>query len=113
VAQRAHDRVAAEHRHHDTDHRDAERSSAHLPELAEVHLEADAEQEEDHAELTEHGEGLVAPDEAEDRRSDHDAGDDLADHRGDVDALGDLRRDLRSDEHDEDVEQHRGDVHGQ
>ena len=57
-------------------------------------------------------EGLVGPDEAEHGRTDDHTGDDLAHDRGHIDPLRDLSSQLRRNEHDEDVEQDRADVHG-
>ena len=75
-----------------------------LPSSLEVHLQADLEQQQDHADLAERAQHLVAlADQVEQRRPDEDAGDDLADDRGDADALGDLGRQLGGDEHDQDV----------
>ena len=51
-------------------------------------------------------------DEVEHRRPDQDPRDDLADDRRYADALGDLGRQLRRDEHDEDVAEDLGDFHG-
>ena len=81
------------------------------PELAEVHLHPDLEQQQDDPELGQRGEDLRVADEAEDRRPDEHARDDLADHRRHVDPLGDLRGDLRRDEDDQDVEEDLDDVH--
>ena len=82
-------------------------------ELRQIHLEPDLEQQQDDADLAERAQRLVGrADEAEHRRADHDAGEDLADDRGHTDALGAFRRELRRDEHDEDVEEDGADVHG-
>ena len=111
VAQRRRDRVAAGHRHDDADRRDRQRRSPDRTEIGDVHLHADAEEQQDHPELAEHAQRLVRPHEPEDRRPDDDPGDDLAHDRRHVDPLGDLRGELRRDEHDEDVQQDRSDIH--
>ena len=104
-------REAADHGEDHADDGDRHRRAAHGTEVGEVHLHAHAQQEEDHAELPEHAERLVRLHEREHRRADDHARDDLAHHRGDVDALGDLGCELRRDEDDEDVEEDPGDVH--
>ena len=91
---------------------DQQRRAADLAQLAEVHLHADLEQQEDDADLAERAEHLVvAADQVEHRRADEDAGDDLADDGRDADALGDLGRQLGGDEDDQDVAEDLGDVH--
>ena len=73
-------------------------------------LEADFEQQQNDADFGEHGQHVVAAaDPAEERRADDQTGDDLGNDRGQLDAFGDLGRDLRGDEHDEDVEEDGGD----
>ena len=88
------------------------RGSPDRTEVGDVHLHTDTQQEQDHTELAEDVEGLVGTDEAQDGGPDDDAGDDLAHDRGHIDPLRDLGRQLRRDEHDEDVEEDRADVHG-
>ena len=107
-----HGAEAEDHRRDDADGGDLERRAADLAELAEVHLEADVEQEQDHADLAEGAEDLVAlADGVEHRRADEDAGDDLADDGGDAEALGDLGGHLGGDEDDQDVAEDLGGVH--
>ena len=86
-------------------------AAADRSQIAQVHLQADLEQQQDDAELGERVDDFVRFDEAEHRRPDEDAGDDLGDDGRDVDAVRDLGGDLGRDEHDEDVEQDRVDVH--
>ena len=103
--------VATGHGDDHTDARDRHRRAADRAEVGDVHLHADAEKQQDHPELTEHAQRLVGPHQCQDRRTDDDTGHDLTDDRRDVDALGELRRDLGRDEHDQDVQQDRADVH--
>ena len=107
--------MAPEAEHHRRDHADGgdlQRRAADLAELPQVHLEADVEQEEDHPDLAEGAEDLVAlADGVEHRRADEDAGDDLADDGGDAEALGDLGGHLGGDEDDQDVAEDLGGVH--
>ena len=93
------------------DHGHRQRRAADLPELDEVHLEADLQQEKDDAELAEDPQHLVGTDDPEHRRADDDAGHDLPDHRGDADAIRHLRRQLGGDEDDQDVGEDACDVH--
>ena len=101
---------AEDNRDDDADRRDQQRGLPDRPQLRETELEPDLEEQQDHAELGEDGEHLVGLEQAEDRRPHDDAGDDLADHRGHADALGDLRRDLRRQEDDDDVDEDAGDA---
>ena len=98
-------RVATGHRQDDADTRDRQRGSADRAEVGDVHLHADAEQQQDDPQLAEDAQGLVRPDEAQDRRTDDDAGDDLAHDGRDVDPFSELGGDLRRDEYDENVEE--------
>ena len=104
-------RDAGRHRYDDADDRDEQRRPTDRAQVAEVHLHADLEQQEDDAELGEGVDDFVRFDEAEQRRPDEDAGGDLGDDGRDVDAVRDLSGDLGRDEHDQDVEQDRVDVH--
>ena len=98
-------------RHDDADERDQERGAADAAELSEIHLEADFEQQQDHAELGERLQRLAAVHPAEHRRPDDDAGDDLADDRRQSHAVRELGRNLGREQDDEDVEQDPVDVH--
>ena len=86
------------------------------PELGEVHLHADLDEQQQHAELGEHAEADAALaaqlDEPEHGRADDDAGDDLAEHGRDADPLGALRGELGRDDDDEQVEQQSRQVDG-
>ena len=53
------------HRHRDTDDGHSDRCAPDRPELTEVHLHTDLEQQQDDADLAEHAQRLVAPDEVE------------------------------------------------
>ena len=103
--QREADADAERDGNHDADARDRERRRPDRTQVGDAQLEADFEQQQDHAELAE---DLDAPrfDSISPRTagSDDDAGDDLADDRGDADPFRDLRRDLRGEQHDDDVD---------
>ena len=102
---------AGRHRHDDADDCDEEGRAPDGTQIPQVHLEADLEQQQDHAELGEDVQDLVGLDNPEQRRPDEHAGDDLGDDRREADAIRDLGSDLRRDDHDQDVEQYRVDVH--
>ena len=76
--------ITARHRDGDADDRHREGRSADRAELTHVHLHAHLEQEQDHTQLGEHLQRLVATDEVQHRRADDGAGDDLADDRRNV-----------------------------
>ena len=103
-------------RHDDADDGDGQRGPTDAPELGEVHLHADLDEQQQHAELGEHAEAdaalAVEVDEPEHRRADDDAGDDLAEHGRDADPLGALRGELRRDDDHEQVEQQPRQVDG-
>ena len=103
-------------RHGDADDGDQHRRPPDPTELGEVHLHADLHEQQQDAELGEHAEADAAVaaelDEAEHRRPDEDAGDDLAEHGGDADALGDLGRQLGGGDDDQQVEQQPRQVDG-
>ena len=111
VVEELHRAEAGGHRDDDADRSDARRRPTDGAELAEIHLEPDLEQEEDHAELAEHRERLVRAHEVEDRRADHDAGEDLGDDRREPDPFGELRGELGRDEEDQDVEEDSTHIH--
>ena len=103
-----------EARHHRDDHADDCDEEGRAPDgtqIPQVHLEADLEEQQDHAELGEDVQHLVGLDDPEQRRPDEHSGDDLGDDRREADAIRDLGSDLRRDDHDQDVEQYRVDVH--
>ena len=100
-----------DHRYRDARERDEDRGATDAAQLGEIHLEADLEQQQDDAELRERLQRLAGVDPAEHRRADDDARDDLADDRGNVHPVGELGRDLRREQHDEDVEKNPVDVH--
>ena len=82
--------------------------------LGEVHLHADLDEQQQHADLGDHCEA-DAPvaghlDETQHRRSDDDAGDDLAEDGGDADSLRQLGRQLGGGEDDEQVEEEAGEI---
>ena len=113
LAHQRHRADAEDHRGDHADRGDQHRRAADLAELARSISMPDLEQEEDHADLAEGAQHLVAAaDGVEHRRADEDAGDDLADDRRDADALGDLGGHLGGDQHDQDVAEDLGDVHG-
>ena len=70
----------------DADRRHGQRRTADRAQLPKVHLHADLEQQQDHAELAEDPQDLVRTDETEHRRTDEDAGEDLADDRRNADS---------------------------
>ena len=91
--------------HDHADERDGERGPSDRSELPEVHLEADVEEEQDHAQLGEHAQHVAVAHQAEQRRADQDACDDLPDHGREPDPLRHLGRDLCRDQDHQDVEQ--------
>ena len=103
---------ARDHWDRDTGERDEDRRPPHAAQLGDVHLEADFEQQEDHAELGERLQRLAVVHPAEHRRPHDHARGDLADDGRDVDAVGQLGRHLRREQHDENVEENPVDVHG-
>ena len=95
----------------DTDGRDRQRRTPDRAQLSKVHLHAYVEQEEDHSELAEKSQDLVRTDETEHRRTDEHAGEDLADDGRNADALRQLGRRLRREQHDRDVDENLSYVH--
>ena len=93
----------------DPDDRHEHGRPADAAELGQVHLHADLHEQQQHTELGEDAEAHppVAGDldEAEDGGTDEDAGEDLAEHGGQSDALGSLGGELRRGDHDQEVEQ--------
>ena len=107
---------ADDERDGDADDGDEHRGPADPAELAEVHLHADLDEQQQHADLGEHAEADAALaaelDEPEHGRSDDDAGDDLAEHRRYAEPLGHLGRQLGRGDDDEEVEQQPRQVDG-
>ncbi len=102
---------AGRHRDDDADDCDKEGRASDGAQIPQVHFEADLEEQQDHAELGEDVKDLVGLDNPEQRRPDEHTGDDFGDDSREADAIRDLRSDLRRDDHDQDVEQYRVDVH--
>jgi hypothetical protein len=89
----------------DAEHRHLERCPAHGPELPEVHLEPDLEEEQDDAELAEGVEDLARLHQAEGRRPECEPGEDLPHDGRQAHPLGALGRHLGGHEDEEDVEE--------
>ena len=101
---------------HHTHHGNGDRRRAHLAELAEVHLHADRQQQQQHADLGEqrhrHAALVSQIDEPEDRWSDQDTCGDLPEHGWDAQSFGRLGRDLGGNEDDQQIEEQTCEVDG-
>ena len=103
--------VPGQERQHDPDGGDGGRGSAHLPHFAEVGLEPDLEEQDEDAELGEHGHDLGhrtgRRNQAQRARAEEDAGEELAQDGRLAHPLGQLAEELGRDqdagEHEEDV----------
>ena len=95
--------------HHDADNGHRHRRPADATEFGEVHLHADLHQQQQHTQFGECGDGLaVRWNPPEQRGSDQDSDDDLADDSRHSDSLAQLGRDLGGEQNHRDVEQHPG-----
>jgi hypothetical protein len=101
------------HRGHDDLRRaEPEGPPAHQPDALEGQLEADGEQQEHDPQLGQGAGPLQIADQAQAGRPDHRAGDQIAEHRAELQALEQEHRDHRRREDDDDLDQVSGFGHG-
>jgi hypothetical protein len=111
-AERASQGIAAQSRKQHSRHRDQDRGAPDLHELAEIGLQADFEEEEDHADLGENEDLVRQRHEPDQRRPEDDARQQLAEDRRLSDPLGQLAEELGADQRRREGEEKRADVEG-
>jgi hypothetical protein len=102
--------VAQGERQRHPDRRHRERRAPHPQQLGQLGLEPDLEEQQQHAQLAEDREDLVAADQPEGGRADQHADDQLAEHGGLAETLRQLGTHLGCDQDDQDVQQDGADI---
>ena len=98
-------------RHRDSDEGHLHGCSSDVPELVEVHVQADVEEQEDRAEFPQELQRGLMPDYAQSGRSEQDPGQDFGQDGRLVEAFSDLGCRARSDEDDQQPPQKVADIH--